>query len=200
MDNTPTILSERLRLRRFEERDLSALYELFHDEEVNTFLPRFPIHTMAEAQQIYEENFAAKYTRERGYYYAICLRESDIAIGYVVASLHDAHDFGYALRKEYWHQGIVSEAGAMVVAQLKQDGVPFITATHDILNPRSGEVMKRIGMHYAYTYVEEHWMPKDRCAVFRMYQLNLDGNDTRIYRRYWDEYETHFIEQEEVIR
>lgn len=37
--NTPRIEIERLILRRFEEREIAALFELLSDEEVNRFLP-----------------------------------------------------------------------------------------------------------------------------------------------------------------
>ena len=41
-----------------------------------------------------------------------------------------------------------------------KDGVPYITATHDKNNPRSGGVMKQLGMKYQYSY-EEQWQPKN---------------------------------------
>ena len=49
--------------------------------------------------------------------------------------------------------------GERSLEQLKKDGIPYITATHDINNPRSGRVMKRLGMKYQYSY-EEQWQPK----------------------------------------
>lgn len=39
-------------------------------------------------------------------------------------------------------RGIVTEAGKAIVEQVKKDGLPYITATHDKNNPRSGNVMK----------------------------------------------------------
>ena len=77
----------------------------------------------------------------------------------------------------------------------REDGLPFVTATHDVNNPRSGAVMRRIGMKYCYSY-EERWMPKDFLVTFRMYQLNLDGDARRVYRGYWEKYPKHFIEKE----
>jgi len=70
-----------------------------------------------------------------------------------------------------------------VVEQLKKSGVPYITATHDVNNPRSGNVMKSIGMTYCYSY-EEQWQPKNIRSTFRMYQLNLDGQNDRVYNKY----------------
>ena len=79
-----------------------------------------------------------------------------------------------------------------VIEQLKKDGIPYITATHDINNPRSGRVVMKLGMNYQYSY-EEQWQPKDFLVTFRMYQLNLDGN-SRIYKKYWNNSTVHFIE------
>ncbi len=104
------------------------------------------------------------------------------------------HDFGYGLRQEFWHRGIVTEAGKAVIEQVKTDGLPYITATHDKNNPRSGNVMRRVGMTYRYSY-EEQWQPKDFPVIFRMYQLNFDGNEDFVYKTYWNMYSNHFIEK-----
>ena len=107
--------------------------------------------------------------------------------------MEEHHDFGYGLRKEFWHQGIITEAGKAVVAQVKKDGIPYITATHDRNNPRSRNVMKNIGMKYQYSY-EEQWQPKDILVTFRMYQLNFDEQKDRVYMKYWNNSNAHFIE------
>ena len=109
--------------------------------------------------------------------------------------MDDSYDFGYALRKEFWHRGIVTEAGRAVIEQLKKDGIPYITATHDVNNPRSGSVMRQLGMQYQYSY-EEQWQPKNLFVTFRMYQFNFDGQEDRVYQKYWDLCDTHFIETE----
>ena len=194
MINTPRIETERLILRRFTPEDIPALLEIQKNEEVNRFVPWFPLKTIEDAKAFYEKRYASVYARERGYQYAICLKENDVPVGYIGVEMGEAHDLGYGLHRDFWHRGIVTEAARAVVEQVKQDGVPFVTATHDVNNPRSGGVMRNIGMKYCYTY-EERWMPKDIMVHFRMYQLNLDGNDERVYRGYWEKYEKHFIEE-----
>ena len=94
--------------------------------------------------------------------------------------------------REFWHQGVVTEAGKAVIAQVQKDGIPYITATHDINNPRSGGVMKQVGMKYQYSY-EEQWQPKNLLVTFRMYQLNFDKN-IDVFKKYWDSSAVHFIE------
>lgn len=192
--NTPILETKRLILRKFKEEDLKALYEIYSDEEANTFLPWYSVKTMEDARVFYEKHFAGKYSRKSAYGYAICLKKDNYPLGYVNVSMEESFDFGYGLRKEFWHQGIATEAGKTVLERLKKDGIPYITATHDIYNPRSGEVMKKIGMKYQYTY-EEQWQPKNILVTFRMYQLNLDGQNDRVYMEYWNNSKVRFVEK-----
>jgi ribosomal-protein-alanine N-acetyltransferase len=191
--NTPTLETQRLLLRKFTEQDLAALFEIYSDEEVNAYLPWFPLKSMEEAKAFFEERYAKAYAQPSGYRYAICLKSDGVPIGYVNVDTGGGHDLGYGLRKEFWRQGIVREAAKAVMEQVKKDGMPYITATHDVNNPRSGNVMKALGMTYRYSY-EELWQPKNFLVTFRMYQANFDRRDDRVYREYWDRYPKHFIE------
>lgn len=186
------IETKRLIIRPFHEQDVEALFEIMKDKEVNTFLPWFPFTSLEETKVYLKEHYL-DYQGE-GYRYAICLKDDNKPIGYIHVGDGDSYDFGYGLRKEFWHQGIVSEAAKAFVEMLKTTNIPYITATHDVLNPRSGNVMKAIGMKYCYTYTE-HWMPKDIDVNFRMYQMNFDGSDM-VYQKYWNMY-PHYIENME---
>ena len=192
--NTPTLETKRLILRKFTENDIEALFLILKDKEVNTFLPWYPMKNLEQAKKFYEERYTFTYLKPQGYTYAICLKSDNFPIGYIKVDMEEPHDFGYGLRKEFWHQGIVSEAAKAVVEQVKKDGLPYITATHDVNNPRSGNVMKKVGMKYCYSY-EEFWQPKGFFVTFRMYQLNFDGHDDFVYKKYWDMYENHFVEK-----
>ncbi len=57
------------------------------------------------------------------------LKHNNIPVGYVKADLDDSHDSGDGLCKEFRHKGI------------------------DVNNIRSGNVMKRLGMNYRYSYI-----------------------------------------------
>lgn len=192
--NTPTLKTERLILRKFTEKDIDALSLILSDVEANEFLPWYPARDIAEAIKFYNERYASKYAQPQAYAYAICLKEDNFPIGYIKVDMEEHHDFGYGLRKEYWHKGIATEAGEAVIEQVKADGLPYITATHDRNNPRSGNVMQKLGMKYCYSY-EEQWQPKDFPVIFRFYQLNLSDNGNFIYKKYWDESKVHFIEK-----
>lgn len=193
--NTPTLETDRLILRKFTKNDREALFDIYKDKEVNTYLPWFPLKSIEETDQFFIDKYEEEYQQSKGYKYAICLKSDNVPIGYVSVSNDDSHDLGYGLRKEFWHRGIVTEAGKAVIEQVKNDGILYVTATHDVNNPRSGEVMKKLGMSYKYSY-EEQWQPKDILVIFRMYQLNLDGQNDRVYKKYWDKSSVHFVEKE----
>jgi len=191
--NTPTILTERLILRNFTEEDIEAIYQILNDEEVNRFLPWYPLKSIEDAKKFYQERYAKKYIQPQAYAYAICLKCDNYPIGYIQVDMDGPHDFGYGLLKEFWHKGIATEAGRALIEQVKKDGIPYITATHDVNNPRSGIVMQQVGMKYCYSY-EEQWQPKNIPVIFRMYQMNFDGDNDRIYKKYWNESKLHFVE------
>ena len=189
--NTPRLEAERLILRKFTEEDIEALFHILREEEVNRFLPWYPMKNMEETKQFYQERYAFQYEKPQGYAYAICLKRDNIPIGYIQIDMKESHDLGYGLCKEFWNQGIATEAGKAVVEQAKKDGLPYITATHDRNNPGSGKVMKKLGMRYCYSY-EEQWQPKDFPVIFRMYHLKC--NEDFVYKKYWDRYSNHFVE------
>lgn len=191
--NTPTLETQRLLLRKFIAADLDALYEIFRDKEVNTFLPWLPLKSLDDARDFYEARYVRAYRLPCAYRYAICLKAENIPIGYIHVASDDSHDLGYGLRREFWHRGIATEAGRAVIEQVRRDGIPYLTATHDVRNPRSGRVMQRLGMRYQYSY-EEQWQPKNRLVLFRMYQLDFDGTEGRVFRRYWERSAVHFVE------
>ncbi len=194
MENTPLLETERLILRKFEQGDIGDILLIYADRETNRFVPRFPIASLKEAEALFYDELLPEYAKDAAYRYAIALKENNRPIGYVgVGDLGRSNDLGYGLREEYWRRGIATEACRAVVHRLREDSLPFITATHDVHNPRSGEVMKKIGMKYRYSY-EELWQPKNFLVTFRMYQLNFDDVKDRIYKEYWNKYENHFVE------
>lgn len=192
IENTPEIETKRLLLRKFTEQDLEDLLALYSDEEVNRFLPWFPIKSTEEMAKYFRESILPCYQEQIAYFYAVTDKTDHRAIGYVhISNIGGSNDLGYALRKEFWHQGMTTEACAALIEHLRSRNFPYITATHDRNNPYSGAVMKKIGMTYRYSYWET-WQPKNILVAFRMYQLNLDGIE-RTYTEYQKKY-PYFVE------
>ncbi len=166
--------------------DSNALYDILKDREVNIFIPLKIMTDPKEAAQKLQNHFAVD-IKERDYYFAICLKENNIPIGYVGVSQKDLpYDFGYALRSDFWNKGITTEAAKPILEQLKQDGFSYLTATHDVNNPASGKVMEKLGFKYRYSY-DEVWEKNQQLVTFRMYQLNFDDS-TPTYEGYKEKY------------
>ena len=129
--NTPTLETKRLILRKFTKNDIESLFLILKDKEVNTFLPWYPMKNLEQAKKFYEERYTFTYLKPQGYAYAICLKSDNFPIGYIKVDMEEPHDFGYGLRKEFWHQGIVSEAAKAVVEQVKK-AMPEEESLYDV--------------------------------------------------------------------
>lgn len=192
-----TVETERLILRRFTTEDVDAIFRIFSDAELNTFLPWFPLKNNAEAIEFYNSRYANCGSFSEGIGFAVCLKQDNVPVGYVHISGDDSYDLGYGLLREFRNKGVMREAVSAVIELARKEGIEYLTATHDVNNLRSGNVMKAVGMKYKYSYVER-WLPKDFDVTFRMYQINLDGNEERVYLKYWNKYPRHFIEKDIV--
>ena len=102
------------------------------------------------------------------YKWAICLKENpDSVIGDIsmvdMDEAVNACEVGYILSKDYWGQGLMTEALKAVLIYLLQDArFNRVTARFVRANPASGRVMAKAGMSYAGTF---------RQAVFHKEQV-----------------------------
>ena len=146
---------------------------------------------MADARRFLEERYLAVYERPSGYAYAVCRREDNIPIGYLHVDTDEPHDFGYGFRKAFWGQGYAAEAGAAVIARLKVDGMPYITATRRLKPPEregDGETVDALLLHLPGTV-----QPKDSRWISDV-PVKPRREEGRVYRGYWEKY-PHFIEE-----
>ena len=91
MDKHFPIGTERLLLRPFTEGDLPDVLKIFGDEEINRFLPWFPLKDMAEAEAFWRERYAPGLP---GIRYAICGKKEGVPVGYVNLSVEPPYDLG----------------------------------------------------------------------------------------------------------
>lgn len=160
-----TIQTRRLTLRKFSAEDAEPLFPFFADDKTNTFLPWFPARTVAGARALVRR-FIEEDAGGIAVHRAICLAGEPI--GYIHADCGESRDLGYALRRDLWGRGFATEAGQAFLEMLRRGGFPYVTATHDVNNPASGAVMKKLGFSYRYSY-REQWQPKNISVVFRMF-------------------------------
>ena len=151
---TQTIETERLLLRKFTLDDAEAMYRNWaSDPEVTKFLT-WPAHGSVEVTKMVLGDWVSSYEKNDYYQWAIVLKErgSDPVGSISAVGLNDNVDLvhiGYCLGREWWHQGIMSEAlQAVRDFFFDEVGANRIESRHDPRNPHSGMVMKKCGMKY----------------------------------------------------
>ena len=151
---TQYIKTERLVLRRFSVSDAQAMFRNWaSDPEVTRYLT-WPAHDRPEVSKAVLEDWTRSYGRKNYYQWAIVLKDyGNDPIGSISAV--DMNDdiskvqIGYCIGKDWWHQGITSEALRTVMDFFfDRVGANRIECRHDPKNPRSGMVMKKCGMKY----------------------------------------------------
>ena len=150
---TKQIETSRLLLRRFVPEDAQAMYANWaSDPEVTKYLT-WPTHTGVEVSQAVLADWVSHYGEENYYQWAIVPKELGQPIGSIAAvHMNDRVgrvEIGYCIGKNWWHQGIMSEAlGAVIDFFLIEVGANRVEACHDPHNPHSGAVMAKCGMSF----------------------------------------------------
>lgn len=150
---TQIIETSRLILRPFVVEDAQAMFDNWaSDEDVTKFMT-WPTHTNVDISRMVLEDWEKNYKNREYYQWAMELKEIGQPIGSVSVVRQDDRvagaEIGYCMGKNWWHQGIMSEAVAAVIGFLFTEvGFNRIEARHDPRNPHSGGVMKKCGMQY----------------------------------------------------
>lgn len=114
----------------------------------------WPAHTSVEISKKVVNEWVACYADSKFYQWAIVVKAfRDEPIGTIgVVHMDEAIDMvhiGYCVGKNWWHQGITSEAFSGIIPFLiEQVGAKRIESRHDPRNPHSGKVMLNCGLQY----------------------------------------------------
>lgn len=159
---TITIETERLILRRFLLEDAQKMFDNWaSDDDVTRYLT-WPTHASVEVSQMILNSWIESYADERFYNWAIELKSLGQPVGNIsvvrCSDLSQRAEIGYCMGKNWWHQGIMSEALRAVIGFLINEvGINRVEARHAVENPNSGGVMKKCGMTYEGTLRQGGW-------------------------------------------
>ena len=155
---TQSIETKRLLLRPFLESDAQAMYDNWASRPDNLLHVTWDAHESSDVTQQSIARWVENYQNLDFYKWAICLRENpDSVIGDISVVDRDdtvnACEVGYILSKDYWGQGLMTEALKAVLNYLLQDAdFNRVTARFVTANPASGRVMAKAGMSYEGTF------------------------------------------------
>lgn len=154
---TMTLETPRLLLRRCEKADAKAMFNNWaSDPEVTRYLT-WPTHPNTDITEAVLSDWVECYAEPNYYHWLIVLKTLGEPIGSMaVVQLDDnaeKAEIGYCIGRNWWHQGITSEALKAVMDFLFDEvGMNRVEARHDPRNPNSGAVMRKCGMKYEGTH------------------------------------------------
>jgi ribosomal-protein-alanine N-acetyltransferase len=147
----PSIITRRLVLRGFRPEDVDAYFHTIHDDpEVMRFLPGGQPRPRERSEFLV--NWALERWRQHNFgLWALCDNASGKLIGHcglmVIPETSGEVEVAYAIGKEWWGQGLASEAAhASLRFGFEQAGLEEIVAVADPANTASLRVMAKIGM------------------------------------------------------
>jgi RimJ/RimL family protein N-acetyltransferase len=144
--------TERLVIRRLEERDADAWIEMLGDPQVRRFLPDFSPPTRESVSDAIERR--DRMERERGHtMWAVALKTDDRFIGQCglvpVEGEGPEIEIAYHYRPESWGHGYATEAAVAVLSYgfetVELDRVIAVVMPDNV---SSGRVLEKAGMRY----------------------------------------------------
>jgi len=144
--------TERLIIRQWKPNDYKDLFEFASNPQVTKFL-QYPTYKDIQTAKNRIKFLIEKYkTQEITQEYAIELKQNKKVIGSLnIGSFKPTAGgiirFGYTLNPLFQGNGYMTETINSFLKYIKNNNIAKrIEATHDILNEKSGNVLKRVGM------------------------------------------------------
>ena len=149
---TPTLETERLILRKLEISDAQDVFEYAKHPEVARYLT-WEAHKSVEDAKGFINWAIEKYKKDESGEWGIELKENGRiigAMGFVHLDLQNScGEIGYALSKEYWGMGVMTEAVSRLIRfGFQEMKLNRIEAVHFYGNEASGKVMQKAGMSF----------------------------------------------------
>jgi len=148
--NLPKLETERLVLRKLEYSDKGSIFEYASNPEVSKYLPwathESEIDTLDFLNITYES-----YNNDKPASWGVVLKQNNKLIGTAGFAFLDKTnlraEFGYAISKEYWNQGIATEAGrAIIEFGFNEMKLNRMEAFCSVDNDASARVLEKLGL------------------------------------------------------
>lgn len=145
---SPKIETDRLILRRYNENDIDAMYEIITDNRLSKYI-KFPKLTKDEEleyiKQCINDADESKYEK-----WVIELKENNIVVGNIdvntIVKKHNYCNVGYTIRYDYWGNGYATEALIAVTDHLLNNrNYYLVECSCNELNVQSSKVMLKAG-------------------------------------------------------
>lgn len=175
---TPTLVTDRLILRRIELTDAQSVFDHWlSDDRVMDNLIKGAHKSVSETIERVTE-IVSKYGTQEFCYWGIELKASGELIGAIdlfnFDNMTENCEVGYSIGFNWWNKGYGTEALRTVIDfGFRHMKIHKISAAHNTDNPASGKIMQKVGMEQEGTIkhmirnAKNHY--KD-CAVYGLLQ------------------------------
>lgn len=149
---TPILETERLILRPLTLNDAPAVFGRWASDIETTRYMAWPHHESIEDTQEWLVGERQTIDSRANYNFGFVLKENTQLIG--SGGLHygiegDHFAIGYIISKEYWNEGIVTEAMRRILSYaIDTLGINEFHVYHAVANPASGAVAKKLGFRF----------------------------------------------------
>ncbi len=177
---TPILTTKRLVLRPYTIADAEDMYQNWASDPLVTRYVSWEVHPSVEFTRELLTGWVAEY--EKPEYLNWVMTLDGHAIGNIAAvhlsDKHEAVELGYCMSSAHWNKGYMSEAVAAIRDYLfREVGVYRLVIRHDVRNPASGMVAKKIGCT---------WEGCQRGAILKKDGIHADIDVLSLLRPEWE--------------
>jgi len=147
----PKIETERLILSKLKAEDIPAIVQYAGNKKISDYTSHIPF-PYEEKDAIFWLNQAQEgYRNGTHLTLGIHLKSSSAFIGGIGLTINQRYnraELGYWIAEAEWNKGFTSEAAkALIDYAFQEMGLHKITSSYMSMNPASGKVMEKCGMH-----------------------------------------------------
>ncbi|WEM45611.1 GNAT family N-acetyltransferase (plasmid) [Photobacterium sp. DA100] len=155
LDVSPSIKTQRLYTRPWDEDDLAGLYRIMSNQSVHTFTEEEPWSEEKARHELKKYHVeSSMLDGRRGYFNCpLILSGCDTLIGRVGLHPYGDNDstaeIEWVICEDHWHQGYATEIGRAILEYgFREAGFHSIIGFTCIRNMSARQVMKKIGMEH----------------------------------------------------
>ncbi|MDD1708536.1 MAG: GNAT family N-acetyltransferase [Methanoregulaceae archaeon] len=180
----PDLLTPRLHLRPFTEKDASEVSRLAGDPAISQFTLDIPYPYDQITAQNWIRGLAISSDEGTEIIYAITLRDKGILLGAIglmkIDTRNERARVGYWIGLPYWNKGYATEALASILGYgFRVKGLNRINAYFMTENRASGRVLEKCGMRYEGT-MRQHIRKGDRYKDIAVYGILREDYTTPV--------------------
>ncbi len=174
MKKYPELVTDRLILKAFQERDAPAIQDLAGAREVAEMTLNIPYPYTDGMAEIWMSTHQEEFESGMGIIFAITEASSNYligAVGLTSTKRFNRAELGYWIGKPFWGKGYATEAALELVRYgFEEMKLNKISASHMTRNPASGRVMEKLGMEKE-GVLKQHALKWDQFVDLAVYGL-----------------------------